>query len=164
MRIGIGYDVHPLVAGRKLVLGGVEIPHDKGLYGWSDADVCVHAIIDALLGASALGDIGQHFPSDEVEWKGVSSLFLLDNVVKKLKSRNFRVGNIDVTIVAEKPVLRDYIDLMREKISNTMGIDEDRVSIKASTNNRVGSIGVEEGIAAHAVALIEENIYQRLGE
>jgi 2-C-methyl-D-erythritol 2,4-cyclodiphosphate synthase len=164
MRIGIGYDVHPLVAGRKLVLGGVEIPHDKGLYGWSDADVCVHAIIDALLGASALGDIGQHFPSDEVEWKGVSSLFLLDNVVKKLKSRNFRVGNIDVTIVAEKPVLRDYIDVMREKISQTIGIDEDRVSIKASTNNRVGSIGVEEGIAAHAVALIEERVYKPINE
>jgi len=160
MRIGIGYDVHPLVDGRKLVLGGVEIPYEQGLYGWSDADVCIHAIIDALLGASALGDIGQHFPADEVEWKGVSSVFLLDNVVKKLKSRNFRIGNIDVTIVAEKPVLRDYIDLMREKVSKTMGIDEDRVSIKASTQNGLGFIGAGKGIAAHAVALIEEKVYK----
>ncbi|MGD1119985.1 MAG: 2-C-methyl-D-erythritol 2,4-cyclodiphosphate synthase [Dehalococcoidales bacterium] len=156
LRIGIGYDVHPLAAGRKLVLGGVEIPYAKGLDGWSDADVLTHAVMDALLGAAALGDIGEHFPPGEAEYKAVSSLYLLDKVVKKLKGRGFKVSNIDVTVVAEKPRLHDYIDTMREKLSQTMNIDVARVSVKASTNNGLGFIGEEKGIAAYAVALIEE--------
>jgi 2-C-methyl-D-erythritol 2,4-cyclodiphosphate synthase len=154
-RIGIGYDVHRLVAGRKLVLGGLEIPFSRGLEGWSDADVLTHAVIDALLGAAALGDIGQHFPPGEAEFKEVSSLFLLDKVVEKLEERGCRVVNIDATIVAEKPRLREYIDDMRHNLGHVLGIDMDRVSVKASTNNGVGDIGRGEGIAAFAVALIE---------
>jgi 2-C-methyl-D-erythritol 2,4-cyclodiphosphate synthase len=154
-RIGIGYDVHRLVAGRKLVLGGLEIPFSRGLEGWSDADVLTHAVIDALLGAAALGDIGQHFPPGEAEFKEVSSLFLLDKVVEKLEERGCRVVNIDATIVAEKPRLREYIDDMRHNLGHVLGIDMDRVSVKASTNNGVGDIGRGEGIAALAVALIE---------
>jgi 2-C-methyl-D-erythritol 2,4-cyclodiphosphate synthase len=154
-RIGIGYDVHPLVPGRKLVLGGVEIPFNRGLEGWSDADVLTHAVIDALLGAAALGDIGQHFPPGEAEFKEVSSLFLLDKVVEKLEERGWRVVNIDATVVAEKPRLREYIDDMRHNLSHVLGIDMDKVGVKASTNNGVGDIGRGEGIAAFAVALIE---------
>jgi 2-C-methyl-D-erythritol 2,4-cyclodiphosphate synthase len=154
-RIGIGYDVHRLVAGRKLVLGGLEIPFSRGLEGWSDADVLTHAVIDALLGAAALGDIGQHFPPGEAEFKEVSSLFLLDKVVEKLEERGCRVVNIDATIVAEKPRLREYIDDMRHNLGHVLGIDMDRVSVKASTNNGVGDIGRGEGIAALAIALIE---------
>ena len=156
MRIGIGYDVHPLVPGRKLVLGGVEIPFDKGLEGWSDADVLTHAVMDALLGAAALGDIGQHFPPGEAEFKEVSSLYLLDKVVEKLEEKGYRVGNIDATVVAEKPRLREYVDDMRQNLSEVLGINIDRVSVKASTSNGLGFIGGGEGIAAHAVALIEE--------
>ncbi len=154
-RIGIGYDVHPLVSGRKLVLGGTEIPFNKGLEGWSDADTLTHAIIDALLGAAALGDIGQHFPSGEPDYENISSLMLLDKVVEKLEESGWRVVNIDATVVAEKPRLREYIDDMRHNLSHVLGIDADRVSIKASTNNGVGSIGNGQGIAAYAVALIE---------
>jgi 2-C-methyl-D-erythritol 2,4-cyclodiphosphate synthase len=157
MRVGIGYDVHPLVAGRKLVLGGVEISHHKGLEGWSDADVITHSIVDALLGAAALGDIGQHFPPGEAKYKGISSLKLLEEVVKKLKTKGYCVGNIDLTVVAEKPKLSVYIDIIREKVSQTLAIDKERVSIKASTHNGLGFIGSEQGIAAYAVALIEEN-------
>jgi 2-C-methyl-D-erythritol 2,4-cyclodiphosphate synthase len=156
LRIGIGYDVHRLVPGKKLVLGGVEIPFSKGLEGWSDADVLTHALMDALLGAAALGDIGQHFPPGEAEFKEVSSLFLLYKVVEKLEERGYRVGNIDVTVVAEKPRLREYIDDMRHNLSHVLGIADDRVSIKASTNNGLGFIGAGEGIAAYAVAVIEE--------
>lgn|SRR4030042_1722270 len=155
IRIGIGYDVHPLVSGKKLVLGGVEIPFPKGLEGWSDADVLTHAVMDALLGAAALGDIGQHFPPGEAEFKEVSSLFLLDKVVEKLEERGYRVGNIDVTVVTESPRLREYIDDMRENLSRVLGVNIDRVSIKASTNNGLGFIGAGEGIAAYAVAMIE---------
>jgi 2-C-methyl-D-erythritol 2,4-cyclodiphosphate synthase len=157
MRIGIGYDTHPLVPGRKLVLGGVTIPHDKGLDGWSDSDCLTHALMDALLGAAALGDIGVHFPPGQVEYKDISSIVLLEEVVEKLAERGYRVGNIDATVVAEKPRLRDYIDDMRHNLSRVLGIDMDRVSVKASTNNGLGSIGNEEGIAAYAVVLIEEN-------
>jgi 2-C-methyl-D-erythritol 2,4-cyclodiphosphate synthase len=156
LRIGIGYDVHPLVAGRKLVLGGVEIPFSMGLEGWSDGDVLTHAVIDALLGAAALGDIGQHFPPGEAEFKEVSSLFLLDKVVEKLEELGYRVINIDTTVVAERPRLREYIDDMRQNLSEILGVDIGRVSIKASTNNGVGSIGNGEGIAVYAVALIEK--------
>jgi len=155
MRIGIGYDVHPLVTGRKLVLGGVEIPFSKGLEGWSDADVLIHAVMDALLGAAALGDIGQHFPPGEAEFKEVSSLFLLDKVVEKLEERGYRVGNIDVTVAAERPRLREYIDDMRQNLSQVLGVNINKVSVKASTNNGLGFIGAGEGIAAYAVAVIE---------
>jgi 2-C-methyl-D-erythritol 2,4-cyclodiphosphate synthase len=156
IRIGIGYDVHPLVPGRRLVLGGVHIPYEEGLEGWSDADVLTHAVMDALLGAAALGDIGQHFPPGEAEFKEVSSLFLLDKVVEKLEERGWRVVNIDATVVAEKPRLREYIDDMRRNLCHVLGIDMDSVSIKASTNNGLGAIGRGEGIAAYAAALIEE--------
>jgi 2-C-methyl-D-erythritol 2,4-cyclodiphosphate synthase len=155
-RVGIGYDIHPLVSGRKLILGGVEIPYEKGLDGWSDADVLTHAVIDALLGAAALGDIGQHFPAGDLDWKEALSLFLLDKVVKKLDGRGYRIGNIDVTVVAEQPYLHDYIGKMRENLSETLRIDLDNVSVKASSNNGIGSIGAGEGIAAYAVAMIEE--------
>ncbi len=155
LRIGFGYDVHPLVPGKKLVLGGVEIPFSKGLEGWSDADVLTHALMDALLGAAALGDIGQHFPPGEAEFKEVSSLFLLDNVVEKLEEGGYSVMNIDATVVAAQPRLREYIDEMRHNLSHVLGINEDKVSVKAGSNNGVGSIGAGEGIAAFAVALIE---------
>lgn len=156
MRIGYGYDVHPLVPGRKLVLGGVEITFDKGLEGWSDADVLTHAIMDALLGAAALGDIGRHFPPGEARYKDISSLKLLKQVSEKLADKGYRVGNIDATVVAEKPKLRDYIDDMRRSLAGTMDIEIGRVSVKASTNNGLGFIGSGQGIAAYAVALIEE--------
>jgi 2-C-methyl-D-erythritol 2,4-cyclodiphosphate synthase len=158
IRIGIGYDVHPLVPGRRLVLGGVHIPCEEGLEGWSDADVLTHAVMDALLGAAALGDIGQHFPPGEAEFKEVSSLFLLDKVVEKLEERGWRVVNIDATVVAEKPRLREYIDDMRRNLCHVLGIDMDSVSIKASTNNGLGAIGRGEGIAAYAAAMIEEKV------
>jgi 2-C-methyl-D-erythritol 2,4-cyclodiphosphate synthase len=154
-RIGIGYDAHPLVPGRKLVLGGAEIPFGKGLEGWSDADVLIHAVMDALLGAASLGDIGQHFPPGEPEYVNISSLVLLDKVAEKLEERGWRVVNIDATVVAEKPRLREYIDDMRHALSHVLGIDMDNVSVKASTNNGLGAIGNGEGIAAYAVALIE---------
>jgi 2-C-methyl-D-erythritol 2,4-cyclodiphosphate synthase len=156
LRIGIGYDVHPLVPGRKLILGGTEIPFSKGLEGWSDADALTHAVMDALLGAAALGDIGQHFPSGEPEYEGISSIVLLEQIVEKLEERGYKVVNIDATVVAEEPRLREYIDDMRHNLSHVLGIDMDRVSVKASTNNGVGDIGRGEGIAAIAVAMIEE--------
>jgi 2-C-methyl-D-erythritol 2,4-cyclodiphosphate synthase len=156
VRIGVGYDVHPLVIGRKLVLGGVQIPFNKGLEGWSDADVLTHAIVDALLGAAALGDIGRHFPPGEPEYEGISSIVLLEQVVEKLEESGYKVVNIDATVVAEKPRLREYIDDMRHNLSHVLGIDMDNVSVKASTNNGIGDIGRGEGIAAIAVALIEE--------
>ena len=155
MRVGIGYDVHPLAQGRRLVLGGVDIPFDKGLEGWSDADALTHAIIDALLGAAALGDIGSHFSPGEPQYKGISSLVLLKIIRDKLAEDGWRIANIDATILAEKPRLRDYIDRMREQISKMLGIDISQVSVKASTSNGLGFVGREEGIAAYAVALIE---------
>jgi len=154
MRIGIGYDVHPLTQGRRLVLGGVDIPFDKGLDGWSDADVLTHAVIDALLGAAALGDIGRHFPPGDPEYKDISSLVLLKKVRDKLAEKGWLIDNVDATIVAERPRLRDYIDKMREQLSQTLEIDIGQVSVKASTSNQVGSIGRGEGIAAQVVALI----------
>ncbi len=147
--------MHPLVAGRKLVLGGVEIPFGKGLEGWSDADALTHAVIDALLGAAGLGDIGQHFPSGEAEYEGISSLILLDKVIEKLEEQGWRVGNIDAIVVAEKPRLSEYIDDMRQTLSQVLGTDIGKISVKASTNNGLGFIGRGEGIAAYAVAMIE---------
>jgi 2-C-methyl-D-erythritol 2,4-cyclodiphosphate synthase len=155
MRTGIGYDVHPLVPGRRLVLGGIDIPFDKGLDGWSDADVLIHAIIDALLGAAALGDIGSHFPPGEPQYKGISSLTLLESAGRELAENGWRVNNIDATIVAEQPRLRDFIDGMREQISQTLGITLSQVSVKASTPSQLGFVGRGEGVAALAVALLE---------
>ena len=154
-RIGIGYDIHPLTQGRRLVLGGIDIPFDKGLSGWSDADVLTHAIIDALLGAAALGDIGSHFPPGEPQYKGISSLALLERVRDKLKESGWQVENVDATIVAEQPKLGGFIDKMRKQLSQALGIALSRVSVKASTSARLGSVGRGEGIAAHAIALIK---------
>jgi 2-C-methyl-D-erythritol 2,4-cyclodiphosphate synthase len=155
MRAGIGYDVHPLTSGHRLVLGGIDIPFDKGPSGWSDADVLTHAIIDALLGAAALGDIGSHFPPGESEYKGISSLVLLERTRDKLAENSWQISNIDATIVAEQPKLIDFIDGMRKQLSQTLGISLSQVSIKASTSAQLGFIGQGEGIAAYAVALIE---------
>ena len=155
VRIGVGYDVHSLTPGRRLVLGGVEIPFDRGLDGWSDADVLTHAVIDALLGAAALGDIGSHFPPGEPQYKGISSLTLLAVVRDKLAENGWQVDNIDATIVAEKPELREFIDGMRKQLSQVLGVAMGQVSVKASTSEGLGFVGRGEGIAAHAVALIE---------
>ena len=155
MRVGIGYDVHPLLSGRRLVLGGVDVPSHKGLGGWSDADVLIHAIMDALLGAAALGDIGSHFPPGEPQYKGISSLTLLERVRDKLKENSWQVVNVDATIVAEQPRLRDFIDRMRQQLGQTLGIALSQVGVKASTSAQLGFVGRGEGIAACAVALIE---------
>ena len=152
-RIGIGYDVHPLAPGRRLVLGGADIPFEKGLGGWSDADVLTHAIIDALLGAAALGDIGTHFPPGELQYKDISSLVLLERVRDKLEESGWQVDNIDTTIIAEEPELRDFMAEMRQRISQTLEIDIGQVSIKASTSDGLGFVGRGEGIASCAVAL-----------
>ena len=157
IRVGIGYDVHPLVLGRRLVLGGVEIPFKKGLDGWSDADVLTHAIIDALLGAATLGDIGSHFPPGEPQYKGVSSLILLQKVTNELDKNGWQVNNIDATVIAEQPKLRDFIDGIRQQLSRTLGIELCQVSVKASTSNNLGFIGRAEGIAAHAIAMLERS-------
>jgi 2-C-methyl-D-erythritol 2,4-cyclodiphosphate synthase len=156
MQFGIGFDIHPLVAGRKLVLGGVEIPFDRGLDGWSDADVLTHAIIDALLGAAAMGDIGMHFPPGQAEYKNVSSLKLLTEIKDKMTANGWQINNIDATVIAEKPHLREYIDIMRERLRQTLGISIGQVSVKASTANQVGALGNEEGIAAMAIASIQK--------
>lgn len=156
MRVGIGYDVHPLTHGRQLVLGGVDIPFAKGLSGWSDADVLTHAIIDALFGAASLGDIGRHFPPGEPEYKDISSLVLLQKTKDELTKNGWLIANVDATIVAEEPKLRDFIDRMRQQLSQTLGITLSQVSVKASTSNLLGFIGQGEGIAAWAIALLEE--------
>lgn len=155
MRTGIGYDVHSLVAGRKLVLGGVDIPFDRGLSGWSDADVLTHAVIDALLGAMALGDIGSHFPPGDPQYKDISSLILLGKVKDELAENGFQVVNIDATIVAEQPRLADYMVGMRQQLSRTLGVNVNRVSVKASTSDKLGFTGRGEGIATFAIALLE---------
>ena len=155
MRVGIGYDVHPLTSGRRLVLGGVDIPFNKGLSGWSDADVLTHAIIDALLGVAALGDIGSHFPPGEPQYKAISSLTLLKKVRDELAENSWQIVNIDATIVAEQPKLRDFIDQMRQQLGQTLGIALSQVSVKASTSAQLGFVGQGEGIAACAVVLIE---------
>ena len=155
LRIGTGYDVHPLVKKRKLILGGVEIPFDKGLDGWSDADVLTHAIIDALLGAAALGDIGSRFPPGEPQYKDISSLTLLKEVGDKLEAQGWRIVNIDATVIAEAPKLAGFFGQMRWQLSGRLGIDLEQVSVKASTANGLGLVGKGEGMAACAVALIE---------
>ena len=155
MRIGHGYDVHRLVEGRKLILGGVEIPFEKGLLGHSDADVLVHAVMDALLGAAALGDIGKLFPDSEPAYEGADSLMLLRRVTETLEGKGYRIGNVDATVLAQRPKLAPHIPLMRERLAAAMGIAPDQVSVKATTEEGLGFTGTGEGIAAHAVALIE---------
>lgn len=156
MRIGTGYDVHALGEGLPLWIGGEQIPHTHGLIGHSDADVLLHAICDALLGAAALGDIGKHFPDTDPRYKGISSLKLLAHVGALLQEHGYRVGNIDSTVAAQRPKLAPYIPLMRQHIADTLGIGVDRVSVKATTTEHLGFEGREEGISAQAVALIEE--------
>ncbi len=154
LRVGIGWDSHPLVSGRRLVLGGVDIPHDKGLSGWSDADVAVHSIIDALCGAGGLGDIGTLFPPGESEYKDTSSLVLLGRTNELLEAKGLKVANIDVTIIGQNPKLVPFIPEMKKRISQVLTIDPSRVTVKATTTNGLGFIGREEGMAAQAVALI----------
>lgn len=155
-RIGHGYDVHRLVEGRKLILGGVDIPWEKGLLGHSDADVLTHAVMDALLGAAGLGDIGKHFPDTDPAYTGADSLKLLEHVVGLLGERGFAVGNVDATILAQRPKLAPHIPLMRDNLAQVIGVDPGLVNVKATTEEGLGFTGSGEGMAAHAVALIEK--------
>lgn len=155
MRIGHGYDVHKLIEGRRLIVGGVEIPHTMGLLGHSDADVLLHAISDALLGACAMGDIGKLFPDTDDRWEGADSLVLLREVVKKINENGFYIENIDSTLIAQKPKMSPYIEQMRANIADACGVDISAVSVKATTEENLGFTGREEGISAHAVALIK---------
>ena len=154
MRIGHGYDVHRLVEGRKLILGGVEVPHTLGLLGHSDADVLTHAVMDALLGAAALGDIGRHFPDTDPAYAGADSLKLLDHVVELLEKKGYQVGNVDATILAQRPKLAGHIPQMRRNIAQVLGVEEDCINVKATTEEGLGFTGSGEGMAAHAVALL----------
>ena len=156
MRIGHGYDVHRLVEGRKLILGGVEIPWKKGLDGHSDADVLTHAIMDALLGAAAMGDIGKLFPDTDDRFLGICSMELLTEVGSRLRAAGYAVGNIDATVIAQRPKLAPYIDAMRKEIAERLQIDVSRVSVKATTEEHLGFTGSGDGIAAHAVCLLED--------
>jgi len=154
LKVGIGCDSHPLVSGRRLILGGVDIPYDKGLSGWSDADVVTHAIIDALCGAADLGDIGTLFPSQEPEYKDISSLVLLRKTSELLKAKGLEVTNIDVTIIAQNPKLSPFVPEMRKRLSQALGVESTQVTIKATTTDGLGFIGRGEGIGAQSVALI----------
>ena len=156
MRIGYGYDSHRFADGRRLVLGGVEFPGETGLEGHSDADVLIHAIIDALLGAAALGDIGSHFPDTDARWKDADSTDLLAAVVKEIRGAGYKVVNIDATVICERPKLRPVIDLMRTRLAAAMNVGMGRISIKGKTNEKLDDIGAGLGIAAHAVCLLEE--------
>ena len=156
MRIGHGYDVHRLVPGRALILGGVNIDFELGLDGHSDADVLLHAVSDALLGAAGLGDIGRHFPDTDPRYKGADSLLLLKDVAQKVTNAGYRVSNIDVTMIAQKPKLKDYIPQMEENIARAVGIAPSRVNVKATTEEKLGFTGAGEGMACHAVCLLEE--------
>ena len=156
MRVGMGYDVHKLVEGRPLILGGVEIPHTLGLLGHSDADVLVHAIMDALLGAAALGDIGKHFPDTDPQYKGISSMKLLEHVRLLLEKNGYMVENIDATVIAQKPKLRPYIAQMEENIAKTLGIVKEQINIKATTEEGLGFTGTGEGISSQAVCSLND--------
>ena len=156
MRIGHGYDVHRLVADRDLILGGVKIPYELGLQGHSDADVLLHAVMDALLGAAALRDIGYHFPDTDMRYKGISSMELLGCVAEKIAQAGFQVGNIDVTLLAQRPKIKPFIPQMVENIASVLGIDAGRVNVKATTEEGLGFTGSMEGMACHAVCLLEE--------
>ena len=153
-RIGHGYDVHRLVENRKLILGGVDIPFERGLLGHSDADVLTHAVMDALLGAAALGDIGRHFPDTDAKYSGADSLVLAAHVCDLLKARGYRVNNIDATVIAQRPKLAPYIDTMRDNLARVFGVEPDAVNVKATTEEKLGFTGCGDGIAAHAVATI----------
>lgn len=155
-RFGMGYDVHRLTEGRKLILGGVEIPYEKGLLGHSDADVLLHAVTDAVLGAAGLGDIGRHFPDTEAKWKGADSRKLLEKAMALVREKGFRVANVDATIVAQAPKLASYIPAMRGNIAQSLGIEEARVNVKATTEEHLGFTGRGEGMAAYAVCGLEE--------
>ena len=155
MRIGHGYDVHKLTEGRKLILGGVDIPYEKGLLGHSDADVLTHAIMDALLGAAALGDIGKLFPDNDPAYAGADSLVLLERVGERIAQAGYRVGNIDATILAQRPKLAPHIPQMRANLAHRLGLEVDQVSVKATTEEGLGFTGAGEGMAAHAVCLLE---------
>ena len=156
MRIGHGYDVHKLVEGRDLIIGGVKIEHTLGLLGHSDADVLLHAVSDALLGAAGLGDIGKHFPDTDPQYKGADSLKLLQIVAQRVREAGYRVSNIDVTMIAQRPKLRPHIEQMERNIASAVGIDESRVNVKATTEERLGFTGEELGMSCHAVCLLEE--------
>ena len=155
MRIGHGYDVHRLVEGRKCIIGGVDIPYEKGLLGHSDADVLLHAVMDAVLGAMAAGDIGKLFPDNDPAYKGADSLALTRRVAEVMTERGYRLGNMDATVIAQAPKLAPHIPAMREKIAAAFGVEVDRISVKATTEERLGFTGAGEGIAAHAVCLLE---------
>src|SRR5438105_1348915 len=157
MRIGQGYDVHQLVAGRDLILGGVKIAHNKGLLGHSDADALIHAVCDACLGAASLGDIGRHFPDSDAQYKNIDSRVLLRKVREQLAARDYRVVNVDSTIIAQAPRLAPYIEQMAANLAADLGIERDQVNVKATTTERLGFAGREEGIAAHAVVLLEQS-------
>ena len=156
-RIGHGYDVHRLTAGRKLILGGAEVPFDRGLLGHSDADVLTHAVMDALLGAAGLGDIGKLFPDHDPAYAGISSLLLLDRVVERLGEAGYRVGNVDATLVAQQPKLAAFIPQMRQNLAKHLGVPQDQVNVKATTEEGLGFTGTGQGMAAHAVALLQCN-------
>jgi 2-C-methyl-D-erythritol 2,4-cyclodiphosphate synthase len=153
-RVGIGYDVHPLVAGRKLFLGGIELAHDKGLEGHSDADVLIHALADAVLGALGAGDIGHHFPNTDERWRGVSSLVFLEQIRELLKKRGAVLENVDASVIAEAPKIAPHLEKMKAKLGDALGISIDRVNLKATTNEKLGFAGRGEGIAAMAVACV----------
>lgn len=157
MRVGMGYDVHKLTEDRDLILGGVKIPWEKGLLGHSDADVLIHAVMDALLGAAALGDIGKHFPDTDPAYKGISSILLLEHVTELLKKNHYEIGNIDATIIAQKPKMAPHIPRMRENMAIAMGIDQSRLNIKATTEEGLGFTGRGEGIASQAICLLYRN-------
>ena len=156
MRVGMGYDVHKLVEGRDLILGGVKIPYEKGLLGHSDADVLLHAIMDSLLGAAALGDIGKHFPDTDSKYKGISSIELLKHVGNLLTEHNYKIGNIDATIIAQRPKMKPYIPEMRMNIAAALSTSIDNISVKATTEEEMGFTGRGEGISAHCVCLIDK--------
>ncbi|MBQ5419916.1 MAG: 2-C-methyl-D-erythritol 2,4-cyclodiphosphate synthase [Selenomonas sp.] len=155
-RFGMGYDVHRLVEGRKLIIGGVEIPHTLGLLGHSDADVLLHAVADALLGAAALGDIGRHFPDTDPKFAGVDSMKLLAHVAELIREKGYVTGNVDATIVAQKPKMKDFIPQMNANIAKVLGIELDQVNVKATTEEKLGFTGTEQGISAYAVAGLEK--------
>jgi 2-C-methyl-D-erythritol 2,4-cyclodiphosphate synthase len=157
IRIGNGYDIHRLVAGRPLILGGVEIPHFLGLLGHSDADVLTHAIMDAMLGALCLGDIGHYFPPSDPKWKGADSLLLLEQVNQLILAQGWQIGNIDSVIVAERPKLKPYLKIMGDRLAQTLGINSNQIGIKATTNERLDAVGKEEGISAYAVIILTKD-------
>ena len=156
MRVGMGYDVHRLTEDRDLILGGVKIDWEKGLLGHSDADVLIHAVMDALLGAAALGDIGKHFPDTDPVYKGISSILLLEHVTKLLREHHYEIGNIDATIIAQRPKMRPYIDTMRENIAKALKIESDQINVKATTEEGLGFTGSGEGISSQAICMLEK--------